>query len=155
MSSAAIALAGAASAGADTTGSEWPRDPSRLDQLLESNDIPLDSEIPAIRKIISDNQARVDTLNARIDALRIAMEELIAERDPIHEYVRKLAAVISPVRRMPSDVMGQIFALTLPHTRGLGEAFKRVNWAPWRLGLICRSWRNWAVTDPFLWRFII
>lgn len=136
MPSAAI------SAGADTTGSEWPNDSSRLDQLLKSNDIPLDSEIPAIRKIISDNQARVGTLNARIHELQMAMEDLIAERDPIQEYVGQLAAVISPVRRMPPDVLGQIFTLTLPHTRRLGENLKRVNSAPWRLGHICRSWRD-------------
>ncbi|KAJ7087450.1 hypothetical protein C8R44DRAFT_650196 [Mycena epipterygia] len=151
MSSAATAPAATAAARADTTGSN--RASSRLAHLLASNDIPLDSEIPAIHQFISDNQSRVDALDARIDVLRIAMKKLIAERDPIQESVRKHAAIVSTICRVPPDVMCQIFALTLPHTMRI--RLLPVKRPPWRLGHICRSWRNWALADPFLWRSII
>ncbi|KAJ7131336.1 hypothetical protein C8R44DRAFT_978220 [Mycena epipterygia] len=102
---------------------QWPRVSSRLVHLFESNDTPLDSEIPDICQNISDNQARVDALNAQIDMLRpvrpALMEALIAERDEGEELVLKLATVVSPVRRVPPEIMYGIFALTLPHTRRL------------------------------------
>ncbi|KAJ7131385.1 hypothetical protein C8R44DRAFT_557252, partial [Mycena epipterygia] len=116
---------------------------------LESNNPPLESEIPDIRQIISDNQARVDALNVQIDALRIAMERLLLERDEREECVRKHTAVMSPIRRVPPEVLSQIFALTLPHTRRFDD--KPIHGPPWRLGHICRSWRRWALADPFLW----
>ncbi|KAJ7131369.1 hypothetical protein C8R44DRAFT_978242 [Mycena epipterygia] len=122
---------------------------SRLAELLQTNDAPLESEIQAIRQILSDDEARVGVLNAEIDLLRIAMEELVAERDQIQKCARKYAAVLSPVRRVPPELMGEIFSLTLPHTRQI-EGIP-VDCPPWRLGHICKSWRNWALTDPFLW----
>ncbi|KAJ7126287.1 hypothetical protein C8R44DRAFT_781541 [Mycena epipterygia] len=80
---------------------------SRLAHLLESNDIPLDSEIPFIRQIISDNEARVDALNPQIDVLGAAMEELVAERDQTQQCIRKHAAVLSAVRRVPSELISR------------------------------------------------
>ncbi|KAJ7087436.1 hypothetical protein C8R44DRAFT_752168 [Mycena epipterygia] len=151
MSSAATAPAATATARADTTGSN--RASSRLAHLLASNDIPLDSEIPAIHHFISDNQSRYLPAAGSAYVLRIAMKKLIAERDRIQESVRKHAAIVSTVRRVPPDVMCQIFALTLPHTMRIH--LLPVKRPPWRLGHICRSWRDWALADPFLWRSIV
>ncbi|KAJ7131432.1 hypothetical protein C8R44DRAFT_665179 [Mycena epipterygia] len=121
----------------------------RLAHLLNSNDAPLDSDIPSIRQIISHNQARVDALDVQIDVLRTAMEQLIAERDERQERVLKYTAVMSPVRRVPPELIHEIFALTLPHTRRIGEI--SIKFPPWRLGHICRSWRDWVLADPLLW----
>ncbi|KAJ7131395.1 hypothetical protein C8R44DRAFT_57172 [Mycena epipterygia] len=122
---------------------------SRLAHLLESNIPPLELEIPAIQQIIAENQTRVDALNVQIDVLRTAMARLIDEREEREKCVRKHTAVVSPIRRMPSELMREIFALTLPHTRQLGDM--TANCAPWCLGHICRSWRDWALADPSLW----
>ncbi|KAJ7131386.1 hypothetical protein C8R44DRAFT_57072 [Mycena epipterygia] len=144
-----------AAGGAETAQPELPTSSSsfssRLAHLLESKDIPLDSDVPVIRRIIAENQTRVDALNAQIDILQIAMERLIAERDERQECVRMHIAVVSPVRRMPPELMCEIFALT-PCTRRIGE--DTVYCPPWRLGHICRSWRDWAHADPSLWRTI-
>ncbi|KAJ7131443.1 hypothetical protein C8R44DRAFT_774851 [Mycena epipterygia] len=124
---------------------------SRLAHLLESNIPPLELEIPAIRQIISENQTRVDALNTQIDVLPNAMDRLIEECDERQECVRKHTAVVSPVRRVPPELMCEIFALT-PCTRRMGE--DTVYCPPWRLGHICRSWRDWVLADPSLWRTI-
>ncbi|KAJ7131390.1 hypothetical protein C8R44DRAFT_774763 [Mycena epipterygia] len=135
-------------AGANTLQQpELPKS-SGLAHLLESNDVPHDSEIPAIRQIIAENQS-----NLQIDVLRNT-EELIRERDEREECVRKHTAVLSPIRRVPPEVMGQIFALTLPwHTKRVGD--ETMLSPPWRLGHISRTWRHWALADPFLWTTII
>ncbi|KAJ7136572.1 hypothetical protein C8R44DRAFT_695496, partial [Mycena epipterygia] len=145
---ASVGASGPQAAGADTMLKS-----SRLTHLLASNDVPLDSEIPIIRQIISDANARVDALDAQIAVLRNALEELIRERDEIQECARKHTAVVSPIRYVPPEVMGQIFALTLPHTRQIGE--ETVDCPPWPLGHICRSWRDFVLVDPFLWCSIV
>ncbi|KAJ7123481.1 hypothetical protein C8R44DRAFT_875672 [Mycena epipterygia] len=124
---------------------------SRLAHLLKTNDIPIDWEIPVICNIIFENQTRVDALNAQIDVLRTTMEELVAERDQRQECVRRHASVVSLVRRVPQELICEILALT-PCTRRIGSI--SISCPPWRLGHICRSWRNWALADPFLWRSI-
>ncbi|KAJ7491363.1 hypothetical protein B0H11DRAFT_2008818 [Mycena galericulata] len=124
--------------------------PARLTRLLESNEVPLDTEIPTIREIISENQARVDALNAR-SGLPTAMEQLITERDKITDNIRRHTAVISPLRRMPSELIGEIFSLT-QCTRRIGGGF--VTCPPWRLGHVCRFWRHSALSIPLLWSSI-
>ncbi|KAJ7081419.1 hypothetical protein C8R44DRAFT_67480 [Mycena epipterygia] len=147
-----VALAGPRT-GADTAQlPELPTGSSRLNHLLESNDLPLDSEIPAIRPIIIVIHARVEALDSQIEILRTTMERLVAERDEWQECVRKHTAVMAPLRRAPSELIREIFALTLPHTRRF-DGFP-VNCPPWRFGHTCRSWRDSALADPFLWRSI-
>ncbi|KAJ7437447.1 hypothetical protein B0H11DRAFT_2294311 [Mycena galericulata] len=124
---------------------------SRLIHLLESNDVPVDGEIPVIRAIISHNQARVTALNAQLEALGTRMEQIEKERDEIEDTVRKQTTVISPVRRVPPELISEIFSL-MPCTRR--RADRTVNCPPWRLGHICRSWRHTALSNPFLWRSI-
>ncbi|KAJ7131376.1 hypothetical protein C8R44DRAFT_665132, partial [Mycena epipterygia] len=147
---APITVAAPPDAGADSdTTTSSSSSPSRLAHLLESNDLPLESEIPLIRHIIADNQARVGALNARINILQIATERLIAERDERQECIRKHTTALSPVRRVPPEVMCQIFAWTLPHSRRIARA--TVHCAPWHVSHICRSWRDWALANPSLW----
>ncbi|KAJ7689312.1 hypothetical protein B0H17DRAFT_1331836 [Mycena rosella] len=122
---------------------------SRLIHLLESNDPPFDSDTLSIRQIISGRQAHLAALDAQLNALRNEMDRLSAERDKTVECIRHHTAVISPIRRLPPELLCEIFAATLPGTRRVG--ITTVNCPPWRLAHICSPWRAVAVADPFLW----
>ncbi|KAJ7437440.1 hypothetical protein B0H11DRAFT_2107177 [Mycena galericulata] len=132
-------------------GLSEPLSPLRLKRLLESNDVPLDADIPVIRGIVLHKQARIRVLNSQLDALQATMERILRERDEITDSVRKHAAVVSPVRRVPSELISKILALTpcTRHVNGLA-----VTCPPWRLGHICSSWRSAALSSPFLWSSI-
>ncbi|KAJ7749614.1 hypothetical protein B0H16DRAFT_1844712 [Mycena metata] len=70
---------------------------------------------------------------------------------PAAEYSRSEAytAILSPVRRIPAELLCEIFMWTLPHTRRLrGETFEV---APWRLGHIYQRWRAITVHYAPLW----
>ncbi|KAJ7711006.1 hypothetical protein B0H16DRAFT_1900791 [Mycena metata] len=70
---------------------------------------------------------------------------------PIAEDSRQEAytAMLSLVRRIPAELLCEIFMWTLPHTRRLrGETFEV---APWRLGHICQRWRAIDVHYAPLW----
>ncbi|KAJ7686040.1 hypothetical protein B0H14DRAFT_2188627, partial [Mycena olivaceomarginata] len=106
---------------------------------LVTNEAPVEVEIPVIQAIITDRRLRVDALIARIDILRATRDRLITERDEMAEHARQCTAVLWPVRRLPPELIYEIFARTLPCTRRVGH--ETVDQAPWDLGHISRLWR--------------
>ncbi|KAJ7511660.1 hypothetical protein B0H11DRAFT_1952479 [Mycena galericulata] len=120
------------------------------DHLLSSNAAPLDPEIPLIREIVDDSQARVDALNSRIDALRATVDRLIKERDTLVDDVERHSAVLAPIRRIPPEIICEIFAWMPQSSRRIDDT--PVEQPPWWLGHICRSWREIALGDSRLWR---
>ncbi|KAJ7044960.1 hypothetical protein C8F04DRAFT_520116 [Mycena alexandri] len=104
--------------------------------LITSNNLPLDSDIPFIRAIVRDGEIQVDALNEQI-------HDLVQRRDRAAEHVRKHRAIISPVRRLPPELLSEIFVLSFDD-KG----------PPWHVGHICRSWRHTALSYPPLWSSI-
>ncbi|KAJ7369026.1 hypothetical protein DFH08DRAFT_832988, partial [Mycena albidolilacea] len=119
--------------------------PPEVSALLTNNDVPLESQIPLIRDIISDGQTEFDELEA-------ILAQLIPRRNEVVERVRQHRAVLSAVRRVPPELIGDIFALTLSDNDDAAGA--TANKPPWYLGHICRSWRHAALSYPRLWSYI-
>ncbi|KAJ7609582.1 hypothetical protein DFH06DRAFT_186457 [Mycena polygramma] len=141
---------GASSSGSDLGDcvSAEPADSSPdLTCLLRSNEIPLDSELPSIHSIISDGENRLAAVDIEIAAVRARLAQLTQTRWQINKSIREHRAVISALRRMPPELICEIFAWTLP----LDTSARK---PPWNLGWICRSWRLWALEYPLLWSCI-
>ncbi|KAJ6507773.1 hypothetical protein C8R47DRAFT_1099513 [Mycena vitilis] len=127
-----------------------PETPSLdLTHLLTSNEGPFDSELPVIREIVSKGKAEMDAFNSQIATLDAQRARLVRERDHRLERVRQHRAILSTIRRVPSELVGEIFALTLSEK---GE--DAATHTPWYLGHICRSWRRYALGHSLLWRSI-
>ncbi|KAJ7438550.1 hypothetical protein B0H11DRAFT_588700 [Mycena galericulata] len=60
--------------------------------------------------------------------------------------------IMSPVRRVPAEILCEIFWWTLPYTRRAGA--HTIQQAPWRLGHICKRWRATALQYSPLWSTI-
>ncbi|KAJ7112101.1 hypothetical protein C8R44DRAFT_558189, partial [Mycena epipterygia] len=112
----------------------------------------ISSTIPSILHVISDSKGRLDLLGAQIQSVQITLAQLMEQRDEMEDCLRQQRAIISPVRRVPAEVICEIFFLTLPWTRCIQG--RSVNQPPWCLGHVCRSWRNTAIAYPALWRFL-
>ncbi|KAJ6592373.1 hypothetical protein B0H19DRAFT_975327, partial [Mycena capillaripes] len=128
-----------------------------LKHLLATNDCPTDSEITAIRAIFGECQTRMDALNDRIDILKATMDRLVAERDDMAERVQLYKNILAPVRRMPSELVCEIFGWTLPRTTAFTEDTLEQPPVPqlsWYLGHVSRSWRNISLAYPLLWSTI-
>jgi hypothetical protein len=123
-----------------------------LSHLLTSNEVPLDAEAASISQLVTDGQNRVDSLTASIDILQSMLAPLLSQRDELVESVRRHKAVLSPVRRMPPELICAICEMAPPHKRYIdGDV---VDQPPWRLGQICRAWRGSALSYPSLWTSI-
>ncbi|KAJ7181468.1 hypothetical protein C8R43DRAFT_969243 [Mycena crocata] len=56
------------------------------------------------------------------------------------------------ILRFPSEILGEIFDRTLPHTRRAHEYDLAT--APWRLAAVCQQWRICALEYKRLWSFV-
>ncbi|KAF7357913.1 hypothetical protein MVEN_00837700 [Mycena venus] len=114
---------------------------SQFSDRLNTNYVPSDGEIGHIRM---DLVLRSEEL-ARIDA---HICELSAQRDKIQAYIHAHKALISLPRRLPQDIVGEIFVACLPMSR---NAVMSAQEAPLLLCRICSAWRTIALSTPRLW----
>ncbi|KAJ7148788.1 hypothetical protein C8R43DRAFT_1008775 [Mycena crocata] len=120
--------------------------------ILAGNNASLSSELQSIQRVLSVGYAHLELLNAEVPVLQRAMAHRIQEGEKTEECLRQHPEAVSDVRRIPVELIGEIFALTLPHTRRVGK--HTVQQGPWRLGHICRRWRDAALGYPLLWAAI-
>ncbi|KAJ7656023.1 hypothetical protein DFH06DRAFT_992103, partial [Mycena polygramma] len=119
---------------------------------MRANNPPSDVEIPVLHSFTANARRRVEPLDARIEILKAAMERLTLERDNLAGQVEQCRHVLSPIRRVPPEIICEIFSWTLPYTRRVAGV--TTTEAPWYLGHISRSWRETALGFPSLWTFI-
>ncbi|KAJ7617790.1 hypothetical protein FB45DRAFT_1063396 [Roridomyces roridus] len=111
--------------------------------LLESND-PLDErETALIHQFLDEHRQQLNEMKA----LPFPRPEL----DELDRSFQAHLALLSLVRHIPGELLSHIFTY-VSHERRVGPC--RIESPPWRLGHICRSWRNAALSTPFLWRHI-
>ncbi|KAJ7603923.1 hypothetical protein FB45DRAFT_767776, partial [Roridomyces roridus] len=129
---------------------------TRLYTLLHSNEPPNDSEIPFLRSIASEMSGRLEWLDDEVSRLWNRWVELTAERTTLAQSHENHQRVLSPVRSLPSEILGEIFAWTLPT---VAEASDRTSFkfhhSPWNLTHVCSRWRAIAISTPSLWSLLV
>ncbi|KAJ7673908.1 hypothetical protein DFH06DRAFT_1319025 [Mycena polygramma] len=143
-----------------------PKPAPELAHLLRSNGLPLDSEIPSIPGVITEGQAeivhwdaRINALEAQIQSWRTTLAHLVERREEVAEHVRRHQSVISPVRRVPRELICEILVMAVPSSslgevRGVSLGRPPDPKTSWYLGLVSRSWRDCALSCPALWTTI-
>ncbi|KAJ7441743.1 hypothetical protein FB451DRAFT_1150512 [Mycena latifolia] len=115
---------------------------------LGSNYCPQDEEISEIQTLLTEPILRLKRLDDEIADLQKALDKLAEERAGLSAYVDAHRALISPVRRLPLDIIQEIFVACLPtHRNCIMSAVE----APVLLGRICSSWRSISLSTPRLW----
>ncbi|KAJ7669992.1 hypothetical protein DFH06DRAFT_1083616 [Mycena polygramma] len=120
-----------------------------ISHLLSTNILPADVEIPVLAEFSRNGRRRIDALNTRNENLQATLNQLIYERDDLASRVRLCSSVLSPIRRVPPEIVCEIFSWTLPRTRR--SAGEPPTGAPWYLGQISGVWRQITLSLPSLW----
>ncbi|KAF7376676.1 hypothetical protein MSAN_00084600 [Mycena sanguinolenta] len=107
---------------------------------FNTNYIPTDEEIGRIRADLVSHTQELTRIDER-------MRELSAERDKIQAYIDSHKELISYPRRLPPDIVREIFVACLPSM----YAVTSVREAPLVLCQICSAWRTIALSTPRLW----
>ncbi|KAJ7221341.1 hypothetical protein GGX14DRAFT_429452 [Mycena pura] len=110
---------------------------------------------PFISKI-GTNYSAEENERADIEALLIepsfrlkALDHEIAQlQRAIDKLAARLLPLLSPIRRIPLDIMQEIFVACMPTHRNCDM---RATEAPVLLGRICSAWRAISLTTPRLW----
>ncbi|KAJ7439197.1 hypothetical protein FB451DRAFT_1302533 [Mycena latifolia] len=116
---------------------------------LDTNYVPSDLEMGQLRALLVEPTHELARLDTQIDELEIVIEQLKVKRAGLESAIDAHKALMSPVRRIPQDVLGEIFFACIPtaHNALIDPAE-----APMLLGRICKHWRSVAYSTPTLWR---
>ncbi|KAJ7823989.1 hypothetical protein B0H14DRAFT_3145881 [Mycena olivaceomarginata] len=114
---------------------------SRFSHRFNTNYVPSDEEIECIRTDLVSHTQELARIDERI-------RELSAQRDQIQAYIGSHKALISHPRRLPVDILREIFVACLPVDR---NAVMSAQEAPLLLGRICSVWRSIVLTTRRLW----
>ncbi|KAF8215568.1 hypothetical protein K438DRAFT_1561373, partial [Mycena galopus ATCC 62051] len=117
--------------------------------LLTTNDPPTDVEVLQIRDIVGHLHTRISHLDRSIHDLEDVLAKLRSRRKHAVEDIRRGNAVLSIIRRLPSDVLGEIFAYTVPDR--VPRRRRATEKSPWVYGRVCRRWRSISVSLSTLW----
>ncbi|KIJ15882.1 hypothetical protein PAXINDRAFT_11459 [Paxillus involutus ATCC 200175] len=116
---------------------------------------PGQTQIHAIGEIISQRQAQLSDVTRQLASAQAAVtriqdlqRRLLEKRKHIVASMEAHQAFISCIRRLPPEILGEIFIQCLPphpHIKPSSRA------APLLLTRICRGWRQVAFSTPRLW----
>ncbi|KAJ7623617.1 hypothetical protein FB45DRAFT_797861 [Roridomyces roridus] len=148
--------------GALTFSKEDPLDPTlpvatpwtivRCQRLLKSNEPPDSAELAYMQPLVSKVAARLECIDDEMSRLRDRLEQLNTEQTELAEYHALHAPIVSPLRRMPPEVLMEIFLWTLPlgqdERDGYVSALKQ---SPWVLTQVSSRWRTISISTPSLW----
>ncbi|KAG2145157.1 hypothetical protein DEU56DRAFT_195002 [Suillus clintonianus] len=109
----------------------------------------------SIRNIVIERQQQLDAVLLHISGLETVMDgikilhlELVEQKDKIIQSMTFHNGLVSPLWRLPTEILSQIFHHCLPEHKYLSPAS---NLAPMLLTRICRQWREVAMGTPSLW----
>ena len=123
--------------------------PSKFSDKINTNYIPNTAEIQEIKEYLSEVDQELFQLNAKITEMTAVLMELNKTRDCLQTVASQHQALISPVRRLPPELLQVIFVYCLP-THG-NAVMHASDGAPVLLGRVCSEWRRISLSTPEVW----
>jgi hypothetical protein len=108
-------------------------------------------DVHRIHELLAERNQELSDVAEEIEHARAELLRLETRREEVEGIVGELEALMSPVRRMPTDIMANIFEHCV-WNQGMPKADVRL--APLLLGQVCRSWRYLIFSLPRLWSML-
>ncbi|KAF9002880.1 hypothetical protein BDQ17DRAFT_1356254 [Cyathus striatus] len=116
---------------------------------LHTNYVPSIFEVHHIQQLLRTiYNEELSSIDAEIHQLQQQLNILFSKRDMLAKDIDAHKALTSPIRRLPPEVLQEIFMACLPDDRNPCMAASE---APMLLTRICNSWYKVAVSTPGLW----
>ena len=122
--------------------------PSKFLDKVNTNYIPDVEERQEISEYVSTVKQELSQLNAKITEMRTALMQVARTRDRLQAAANQHQALISPLRRLPPELLQVIFVCCLPLHR---NAVMHSSEAPVLLGRVCSEWRRISLYTPEVW----
>ncbi|KAJ6580816.1 hypothetical protein B0H19DRAFT_1112483 [Mycena capillaripes] len=130
-----------------------PAPGTRHHTLLNSNE-PLaeDPDLVLIQSVISETDERLACLDDEIARMKDQLKQLERARASLASYRARNIAINSALKKIPPEVLGEIFFGTLPSiTDELNRGKVDMGVSPWLLAQISSRWRAVSLATPSLW----
>ncbi|KAH7912621.1 hypothetical protein BJ138DRAFT_1060682 [Hygrophoropsis aurantiaca] len=125
--------------------------PSHM-HLIYYPEPPTESTVAEARKQLHDHETQLDHLSFKIASAEEALAKIVAdskraiqdlqrEHHQLQEKIFLTKAYISPIRRLPNELLRQIFMFN----------FEEHPCCAWILAAVCSLWRRLALSVPKLW----
>ncbi|KAJ7675226.1 hypothetical protein B0H17DRAFT_1081490 [Mycena rosella] len=85
--------------------------------LLHTNTIPSDAECQRIHELLVGPRKQVVNISDEIERLQGLIGDLTEKRDHLNSFIDAHLALVSPARRLPEDIVAEIFTAALPSDR--------------------------------------
>jgi len=118
---------------------------------LDSNYIPSDEEVVQIKSFLTQPREQLEQMKAEMDRLQAELSSVKSKYDSLYRQFNSCASLITLPRRVPDDVLEEIFCQSLPTDR---NALLDIKAAPLIFTRICPHWRQIALASPRLWSTI-
>lgn len=117
---------------------------------MGTNSAPPDDQRDHVRSLLTEPKAELEAVEEDITRLQARLADIQRRKRELTSYVEDLGALLSPIKRMPPEIMARVFDFCGDiHARGPHcEPSRR---APLLLGSVCRSWRSLSLALPRLW----
>ncbi|KAK1226194.1 hypothetical protein PQX77_010846 [Marasmius sp. AFHP31] len=119
--------------------------------FFDTNRTPSLQECSDIRSFIRPSQDELSDLNKEISRLQSLIDNLKLRRGPLEEFVSQHLNITSLIRRLPSEVLSQIFIACLPTAH---YPVHDLTQAPLLFTTISQRFRDVAISTPDLWSSI-
>jgi len=125
---------------------------SYLPSQIGTNYIPNEEEILYIKtSLLPGPASKLKAVEVELNRITALYNDLSTQRQDLCAEIDGYRALISPARRLPVDILQEIFIHTLPTAH---NALINSNECPLLLTRICSGWRRIALTTPYLWSTI-
>ncbi|KAF5372813.1 hypothetical protein D9757_011104 [Collybiopsis confluens] len=121
---------------------------SPFSHVLHTNYVASSTETQAIHDLLASPTQELSRLAGEISLLQKALETLTARSEGLKSHVDAHLALISPFRRLPAEIISEIFIRCLPTDRNPTRSMTE---APLLLTVISKSLREIALSTPQLW----
>ncbi|GJJ14768.1 hypothetical protein Clacol_009036 [Clathrus columnatus] len=119
---------------------------------FRSSDLPSLSQLEEARQALHSSEHAFNVVSRKIKDAEDALAKIIKEtKQTIDKYTVEQAAIqqemtlirglIAPIRRLPSDLLREVFLTCFEHSAS----------SAWTLAAVCSTWRRLALSVPILW----
>ncbi|KAK0220127.1 hypothetical protein IW262DRAFT_1382934 [Armillaria fumosa] len=117
------------------------------------------SETELCSSTIIGLQKKISEYDVEVSRLNTTLEKLKASRQSLARCSKKFESLLSPIRRLPRDVLIEIFQFIC--TSVSYDAFLSrndlplVSTTPFYLSSVCAYWRDVCISSPMLWTSVL
>jgi len=126
---------------------------------MKCNDIPSDTAAEVLKHELEEMTGYAKNIEGQLRRLTTTLQLLAAEHTRVSDVVSNYKGILSPFRRLPGEILSEIFLASVGPTKEKLALPKPTNsidssQGAWVLSQVSSKWRAVALSDSRLWSYV-